>query len=688
MAELQTSIQESSIVNSIINQNHFKNNFHVFRSKKKLKMQNNFIFFDTETKEIKINSKTKNLVFKLGSCIIQNREENQKHSFIFHDISKFWNEIEKKFDDKHKQYIMFAHNVHFDIKMVDGFNQLKLRGWKLDNFYVRNRTYILLFKKNEYVLHVWDTGNYFIKGFSVAQMGKTVGFPKLKVNFKKCSLKELEIYCMRDTEILFVFMNKMIDFLIENDLSNLKATSSSLSFNIFRYRFYNEKDYKIIIHDWKRSIWLERKSYKGGITDVFRLGYHEDIYKTDINSHYPKAMLELKLPIKLVHYTSKTDPQLIGLPFSHDNRDYTENERNEIESRFNQLFNEYRKYDNIGLITRCKIFLPKKYAYILDDFGLGKTSFAWGKMEVVLSDPELDFVEKHGKILEVIEFNAYELKRIFKDFVEFFSDLKIHYDKIGNKVFRDFCKLILNGQYGKWGQKEYISRELTIEDDFLIKNQDIILDIIKEKIDLINDSAMVYLGALNSKELYVIDKKLYLAYNTKNNSKESFVAISSFITSKARMNLIEYLLIAERKNVYYGDTDSLFVNEKGYQNLLNQNCINERELGKLKIEGHGNAQFYNPKFYDFFDDEKNKLERKCKGITKKNSKILNENEYMVKYQVELWDKFKSDYKKGNFNNQLIHVAKKIMSKKYDKGIVMKNGYIKPYNVSQIKNQNE
>jgi len=683
MTELQ-QFQENIITSNVINQNHFKNNFHVFRSRKKLKMQDNFIFFDTESTEKKIDSKTKKLKFKLGSCIIYNREENLKHSFMFHDISKFWNEIEKKFDKNHKQYIMFAHNVHFDMKMVDGFNQLKKRDWILDNFYVRNRTYILLFKKDDYILHVWDTGNYFIKGFSVAQMGKTVGFPKLKVDFKKCSLKELEIYCMRDTEILFVFMSKLIDFLIENDLSNLKATSSSLSFNIFRYRFYDENDYKIIIHDWKRSIWLERKSYKGGITDVFRLGYHENIYKTDINSHYPKAMKELKLPIKLIHYTSKTDPQLINLPFNYDNRDYTENERKEIKKRFNQLFNDYRKDDNVGLITRCKIFLPKKYAYILDDFGLGKTSFAWGKLEVVLSDPELDFVEKHGKILEVIEFNAYEIKEIFKEFVEFFSDLKNFYDKQGNKVFRDFCKLILNGQYGKWGQKEYISRELTIEDDFLIKNQDIILDIIKEKITLITDSNLVYLGSLNAKELYVIDKKLYLAYNTNNNSKESFVAISSFITSKARMNLIEFALIAERRNCYYTDTDSLFVNEKGYQNLLNQNCISERKLGKLKIEGRGNAQFYNPKFYDFFDDKKDKMERKCKGVKQKNSEIIQENDKIVKYQIELWDKFKSDYKKGNFNNQLIHVAEKIISKKYGKGIIMNDGYIEPYHVSQIK----
>lgn len=700
-------------------------NWRVFRSgSKNIKMQDNFIFFDTESNEEQIDDLTKNLTFKLGSCIIWNRKEEKENRFMFHDISKFWNEVDKAFDKNHKQYILFAHNVHFDMKMCDGFNQLDVRGWKLINHYVRNRTYIMLFKKNDYILHVWDTNNYFIKSFSVAQIGESLNLPKLKVDFKKDSIEALEIYCMRDTEILYVFIKQLVSFLIEHDLSRLKATASSLSFNTFRRKFYDIKNKQISIHDWKKAILLERASYRGGITDVFRLGKHDNVYKTDINSHYPLPMREMNLPVKLNLYTHESDKILLEediiqilnqYDVSNDdktNQDILEqfylrykdlkeiydknkdvnveklNENKEdreiVSKNLKILFDLHFKY--YGVIAKITCFLPKKYAYILYDYGLGKTSFAWGKIKISVCSPELKFIQKYGKILKIHEMNCYEVRNIFREFVEFFYDLKKKYDKEDNKIFRDFSKLMLNGNYGKWGQKEYISEQMDFTHEYLIKHQDLLLDIIEDKKDLINKSAFVYLGSINAKELYVIDKYLYIAYKTDNNSEEAFVAISSFITSQARMNLIKYILIAGRKNVLYCDTDSIFCNEKGYKNLLENDCIDDFELGKLKVEGKGKAQFYNPKFYDFKDDNDLEFHRKCKGIKQKNSRLLEENENMVKYQIEQWDKFKSDMKKGNFTNQLIRLAEKIMSKKYDKGNIMDKGYIEPYHVSQIKNK--
>ncbi|MFX0069878.1 MAG: DNA polymerase [Candidatus Hermodarchaeota archaeon] len=649
-------------------------------------MQENFIFFDTESNIEQVNKKTKNLTFKLGTSIIWNRIENKVKRFVFYDISKFWNEVDKGFDVNKKQYILFAHNVHFDMKMVDGFNQLSKRGWELINHYVRNRTYILLFKKNDYLLHIWDTSNYFIKGFSVADIGEVLGYPKLKVNFDKCSIKELEIYCMRDTEILYKFIEKMIDFLTINDLSRIKATASSLSFNAFRHKFYNPEKNRIWIHDFKRAILLERMSYRGGITDVFRLGKHKDITKLDINSHYPKPMKEMKLPTKLLFYSHESDKKLIG--FNDDDdvsiTDLTDKNYKNISKKLMRIYNLYKK--DYGIITRATIFIPKKYAYLLYDFGLGKTSFAWGKFEIVLCSPELEFVERYGKIIKIHEINIYEVRNVFKEFVEFFYDLKEKYTREGNKIFANLAKLFLNGFYGKWGQKEYISERLDETHDYLIKNQDLILDIVEEKLDLINNSSLVYLGSINSKELYVIDRKLYLAYQTDNNSKDSFVAISSFITSKARMNLVDFILVAKRKNVCYVDTDSLFINKKGLKILQEGNYIDDYELGKLKIEGFGEAEFFNPKFYDFYDYDSKEYERKCKGIKKKNSKLIYEDKNIVKYEVEQWDKFKTDYKKGNFTNQLINIVPKVMSKKYDKGKILNDGFIEPFHISEIRKE--
>lgn len=661
----------------------FKHNNHIFRKTKNLNMQDNFIFMDTESKEEQIHKKLKKLTFEMGSSIFWNRSENIKESILFYEISEFWDKVEDSFDEEHQQFIMFAHNMQFDFKMVDGFKELEKRNWKLDNHYVRNKTFILIFKKDNYVLHIWDTTNYV--SYGLKELGKVVGLPKLEIDLKKCSKKELQTYCMRDAKILFEFIKHFINFLLENDLSRLKATASSTTFNAFRHRFYNPKEDTIWIHDFKRAILLERLSYRGGITDVFRLGKHEEIYKTDINSHYPKPMRDMKLPTKLIYHSHECDKKLCGL-FDDDDlsiANLTKKDFNKISKNLMKIYNSHK--ENYGIIARITCFLPKKYAYILNDFGLKKGSFAYGKFQIVLCSPELKFIEKYGKILKIHEINIYEIKQVFREFVDFFYGLKAKFSKEGNKVYKEICKLFLNGFYGKWGQREYISEEMDNTHDYLIKNQEAILEIVKSKRDLIKKSSFVYLGCLNSKELYVIDKKLHLSYNTKNNSKESFVAISAFITSQSRMNLVDYILLVKRKNLYYVDTDSLFVNQKGFNRLLKSGLVDDYILGYIKKEGFGNCQFYNPKFYDFYDTEKNQQIRKCKGINQEKSIILSESKNHCEYQVQQWDKFKSAMKKGNDSIQLINDITKVMSKKYDKQKILYNGFTEAFHIDEIIN---
>jgi hypothetical protein len=111
--------------------------------------------------------------------------------------------------------------------------------------------------------------------------------------------------------------------------------------------------------------------------------------------------------------------------------------------------------------------------------------------------------------------------------------------------------------------------------------------------------------------------------------------------------------------------------------LENANCIDKYELGKLKKEGYGSGSFYAPKFYDFDN------ERKIKGIKKKTSILLNENNNSAEYQIEIWKKLKSDLKEGNLNKQIIITDTKTIRKIYEKGKVKKNGVVVPYSYKEI-----
>lgn len=640
-----------------------KNNFHVLRSNTKLKIQDNFIFVDIESNIQKVNENKQVLTFKMCCAIFWKKSLDLEIKETYYSISSFWDDVEYFFEkvqlkDNTPHLIMFAHNMEFDFRQLDGYRQLFTRGWKLTGHYIKQGIFIFNFEKNRFKLHVWSTTNYIRKSLGV--IGKTLNLPKLKIDFEKDSDDYLEVYCMRDTEIIYVFIKELIEFLEKENLSRLKATAGSLSLNIFRHRFYNSEKHPIFIHDWKKVILLERRSYRGGITDCFQLGEKNETYKLDINSMYPKIMQDSFLPNKLICW----------LTYKHRTQE--------------QLFSYYNRYKRThGIIARVIVNIPEEYAYIISNYGLGKSSFCYGNnIEITVCSPELNFIEKYGKVVKILEISIYSLRRIFRQFVKYFYKLRMEYKKAGNNVYVEFCKLILNTLYGKFGQKETISKMVDKTDTEIIKHSDLILLMIQRKKEVLGltskdfEKTVIYLGTIiDLCEVYLIDKKLYIIQQTSNNSKDSFVAISSFITSYSRMMLIDYILKAKRENVYYSDTDSLFINEQGYNNLLED--INEYKLGKLKVEEVGSCIIYAPKFYDFNGF------RKVKGIKQKNSVLLEETDKRVLYQVEQWQRAKTAFKENKYQEQIIAKVKKQARKYYDKGNIDENGIITPFSIEQI-----
>lgn len=642
-----------------------ENNFHQFRKNTRLRMQDNFVFIDTESNINKTEKDTQVLTFKLGCGIFWKKSINRTLKETYRKSSLFWDDLEGFMSDnyiidKSTNCIMFAHNMEFDFRQLNGYFELFKRGYSLITHYIKSKVFILIWKKENRILHVWSTTNYV--GKPLESLGKAINLPKLKVDFTKDSDDYLETYCMRDTEIIYMFIKELVEFLQQQDLSRLKATAGALSLNIFRHSFYDDKNKPIFIHDWKQAIRLERESYRGGITDCFKLGYTKESYKLDINSMYPYVMKNEFLPTKLIAYLHEG---------KHSNQ---------------ELMNLYNKFKGMfGIIANCIVNIPKEYAYILNDFGLGKGSFAYGKnINLTLCTPELNFIEKYGKIVKIREMNVYLVKRIFRKFVRYFYGLRKQYKKEKNDVYIEFCKLILNTLYGKFGQKQVIYTAVTKKTEFVVKYSQLILLMIertKEILGITNKdfiNNIVYLGTiLNECELYLINGKLHMIKQTSENSKDSFVAISSFITSYARMMLVDYILKAKRKNIFYSDTDSLFTNKDGFMNLWYHKTINKYELGKLKVEGVGFCNIFAPKFYDFND------ERKAKGIRKKNSILITENTKRVIYNVESWEKSKTALKIGNIDKQIVRNTRKQINKIYDKGKTIDNIVI-PYSIREIK----
>jgi len=633
--------------------NRLFNRFHKFLSNDNLNMQNNFIFFDTETNEQIIDDKTKKLTLKLGWALYWNREKNIKEYLEFKDANVFWDFVIKKLDEC-INLILYAHNTEFDFKIVDGYDILIKRGFNLKGFYIEQVRFIMKYIKNknefEQTLEIFDTMNY--SPYALKTLGHYLGLEKIDIDFKKCSDKELSIYCKNDVEITFLFIKKLIEFLEKYNLSKLKATCGSLSFNIFKHKFYNKESNPIYIHNWIDCIKLERESYKGGICGCFKIGKFKDkLIKLDINSMYPYVMYIYDYPIKLLFYGKENINYII--------------KNKSIKLTSNEFIKKLDDKKRLFII-KCNITLQEKYAYILSKAkisNVNKSVLMYGKYDCVLTTPEIDFVKKYGVINHIYEIAIYEKSNIFKEFVKFFYSKRIQFKKENppNLIFDTFCKLILNSLYGKWGMHDsnYTDMGKSKESDF------------------------GYFYVMNKENDYIkmqIGNRIFKVEKNEDNAYDSFVAIASHITAYARIYMSELMLKISRDNLYYCDTDCIICDYDS-QNKIKKyiDYNNDMTLGKLKIEGiSSKSEFIAPKFYEFNN------EKKLKGINLKKDKLLYEDNNSATYEHEQFQRFKTSLKNNNLNCQIIKKMEKTVKKQYDKGIIEKNGNVRPYNAKDLK----
>jgi DNA polymerase elongation subunit (family B) len=196
--------------------------------------------------------------------------------------------------------------------------------------------------------------------------------------------------------------------------------------------------------------------------------------------------------------------------------------------------------------------------------------FPVGNFETFLSTPEIIYALEHGHIKKVLAINIYEKANIFSEYVEYFYNMRLEAKAKGDEVRTLLYKLFLNSLYGKFGQKSNHWEKVGEADPTEVKLERI-YDVDTKKFITVK----IFGGGIFRKN----DLE-----EGENESFYSFPAIASHVTSYARMLLWKYIETAGIENVYYTDTDSLFVNLEGYKNLEKANYLNEDTLGLLKLE--------------------------------------------------------------------------------------------------------
>jgi len=588
---------------------------HALRREKSMAIPRHFIFFDTETNPIELESGEIRQDFKLGwACYWRRaygRHKERIEWFYFDTIDMFWDFVFTRSQPKHRLWII-ARNIVFDFTVCKGWKHLKSEKYKLKFFHNNGVSVIVVVKKATKSIVFLDSMNWFPE--SLKATGERIGIKKMEIDFKTCTIEELSVYCKNDVLIEFENIRLFIKFLQGNNISRMCYTRASTAMAAYLLRHYHTPIY---IHNNAEAINLERESYKGGRCECFFIGNlnHEAYYVLDVNSLYPFCMAENPFPTK-----------------------------------YKQLVHKMHLKDCCDTIkTHCVTAKVKlntdEPVYAIKN---GRTIFPIGTFDAVLTTPELKYALEHKHVKKIYDAVVYEQANIFSSYVRTIYALRQDFKSAGVRAYEQMCKYLMNSLYGKFGQKA----------ENWVKIGDAPNEPDREELIFYTNPRKVMRLRYLLGEVYELESHSE-AYN-------SFPAISSHVTAFGRMYLWYLMKLAGHGNYFYCDTDSLIVNEKGLGSLAG--AIDDVTLGKLKLE-ETLSHLTIRGLKDYETDSKTVI----KGI-RKNALLIRENTY----QQEQWPTFRGLLKSKDINEYRVKTVTKHLTREYTKGTVETSGRVNPF----------
>jgi hypothetical protein len=451
----------------------------------------------------------------------------------------------------------------------------------------------------------------------LAKIGESLQLPKLSMPKMRASRKEWDRYARNDVEIIRRAILEWLAFLQDYDLGNFGPTLASQAMRAFRHRFM---EHKILIDDNPHALSLSRLSLHGGRTEAFRIGkVNGPIYCLDVNSMYPAVMLDHQYPATLRLYARKV------------------------------TLAELRRWLTcFSVVARVRLYTRRnRYAHVLD----GKLVFPIGRLRIALTTPDLTDALKHGEIVGVDEAAVYEHAPLFVKFVQEIYALRREAIKQGATVRVWLLKILLNSLYGKFAQRGETWE--TIEQD-----QDLTIASWKE-LDVESGRVYAYRRFSGQLQLKTVEPEAH----------DSHPSIAAHITAYARARLWNLIQLAGPKEVYYCDTDSLYVSQRGFRRLRAR--IDPTRLGALKHEAtlrwiriHGAKDYELPN------------KRVTKGV-KANATWLAPNVV----EQEQWSSLTGLLASAELRAPLTRVVHKTLRRIYEKGAVSSSGEVSPLTLS-------
>ena len=528
---------------------------------------------------------------KLAFGVIQNVDTLEQYVFYtFQDCKQWIQEKRKEYmeingiNEKDARVLVYAHNGwKYDYLGLFTINEIK-QADKIDS---KGRILVATIDNIEY--RDYKT----LVQVSLSKIGEALGYPKgftpmkFRIGDESQGITQEDIdYCIQDCRILSEAIKSLEATYKEwtNSPHDLEfpLTTASMAYRVWCAKYWPSNWFTINKQNKKVDIAFCNNmfndalelAYVGGRVQVIGepMKVYPNTISLDRNSMYPSEMVE------------QVFPDMMGATYCKP-----------FMSNFRKLIQDP------GICIWANLTLEggkDSPPFLATKTEEGRRCWTDTNFTGWLCEPEIKHALELGyEVKEIKELHYSKAIRPFKEFVEFFYNLRVEM-RAKEDPSELWIKLILNALYGRFGMKDIATR---------IDNDEKIEEIIEQ--GKLNEYHFDYYDGVRGSLPFLV------AINGDKKPSSTWFGFASFTTSYARVSLNKAILAAG-DGAYYCDTDSIFFNADKLPNVLEEIELGN-ELGQwdYEIEEPTNFIGYEPKAYVFITDEKKKIKIRHKGVS-------------------------------------------------------------------------
>jgi hypothetical protein len=315
-------------------------------------------------------------------------------------------------------------------------------------------------------------------------------------------------------------------------LGSLQATAGSQALTAWKTSYYHRGVY---VHTDRDGLQLEQAGLHGGRCECYYIGtIRGRAYHLDFRSLYPSLCISEQqgLRLRCVDASSHRILSANGSNYRH-------------------------VLAEVGIETDEPAYPFRREKDII---------YPVGRFRTVLCGPELQDAIDHNRVKHVYRANYYDLGQPLKDYAIALYYMRCRAEQMETPGISAVVKRLLVGLPGKFSQRD------------------------RRWIERPDKSSQVPYGewrdfAIDSHHnrwrsiAWHVQQELVLGFTA-----DAVPSITAWIMAAGRMKLLEAIRITGWDHIYYCDTDSIITDETGYQRLVEQNMVRNKELGYLYIK--------------------------------------------------------------------------------------------------------